>query len=163
MLTQSLQVHVRDGDEGVVDPGHEFSPVVAGQAAYDFAVAPESMTLDRIGVFQLTPNGNPDGVFTATVQGPITSIMLHSVDANGNTAGSQFWDTRAGDATWFLGVEEDGVLVNNADSSIPEVSAGVHRLKLYATSSGYFGSGYHFRLALTLPDGSTLRSPVLTY
>ena len=80
----------------------------------------------------LVPDGVTDGVFEATVEGPIIALSLVTTNAAGTPVGGQIWNTIGGDAIWDLGVEEDGALLNRPDRSIPTLAAGVHRLRLYA-------------------------------
>jgi hypothetical protein len=139
------------------------APLAGDPAVYAMSVDDQSMQVDIMGVFAFAPNGRNDGVFDVTAEGPITALRLDTVDANGNQADGQHWDTVPAGDIWYLGVEEGGKLINNADSSIPALSPGLHTLRIFADSSGYFVSGQHYRLSYTLPDGTQVGGPVITY
>ena len=136
-------------------------PLAAPPGGYQLDIDPQSMKVDKIGVYTLTPDGRNDGVFTTVVQGPVKTLSLRSVNLSGASTG-QVWDTTPNDSTWALGVEEDGVLLNNADSTIA-LPEGLHHLRLYADNSGYFVSGVLYRLFVTAPDGTTVYSPIISY
>src|SRR5690242_15176359 len=56
-----------------------------GSGVVSFAVAPESLTVDKVqpGDSGLSPNGQPDGVFDAKVVGSIQALLVVSTDAGG--------------------------------------------------------------------------------
>jgi len=143
------------------------------------AVAPDSHQVDRVSPADgpIATDGHNDAAFDLTVVGPVVGLSLITTDAAGTSQGNQIWDTTVGSApvpaeigvsfsrgsqTWQVGVFEDGVLLNQADGSLPRLE-GVHRLRLYAADSGYFVPGQHFRLIGHLPDGTLGPGPVFVY
>jgi hypothetical protein len=138
------------------------APVAGSPAIYGLAVAADSLKPDRVSTFALTADGTADGVFEATVRGPLDALALVMTDPQGQPMGGQVWDTVAANAVWVLGVEENGVLVNNADGSIAPLSGDLHKLRFYANGSGHFVAGQHFRLQGTA-GAASLAGPLVPY
>jgi hypothetical protein len=139
------------------------APADGVPAIYDLAVAPDSLAVDKVGRFMPGANALNDGVFAATVRGPINNLSLVSTNAAGQPVGGQVWDTVAGDTTWMLGVEETGALLNAADGSVPALAPGLHRLRLFADSTAAIADGQHFRLNGTVAGGAQINGPVIAY
>ena len=152
---------------GSADPatGAVATPVPTDPGVYSMSVDAQSMQVDLVSVHALAADNVKDGVFDLTLVGPITELSLYTTDAAGNASGGQIWDTTPNDATWTLGVQENGKLLNNADSSLPTgaLGAGVHTLRLFADNSGYFSTGQHYRVSFRKADNSVGYGPVLTY
>jgi hypothetical protein len=123
-------------------------------------------------------DGRADESFEVVVQGPLVAFVLLTTDASGRPVGGQQWDTIVSDqsipreasggftrgvSTWQLGVFENGGLLNAHDGSLTPIGEGRHALQLFASDSGWFQSGRHFRLHALRPDGSIVTSAVLDY
>jgi hypothetical protein len=151
----------------------------AGAGVTKSAVAPDSHMVDKVsptdGAIRMDTRN--DAAFDLTVTGPISGLAIITCDNNGKGINNQIWDSLVGTTpipkgmmvslgsgaqTWQVGIFEDGQLVNNADGSLPALS-GTHDLRMYASDSGFFKSGYYFRLIAVLPDGSLTYGPVFPY
>src|SRR6185436_10537748 len=139
------------------------SPAESPPAIYDLAVDPTSLTVDRVSQFTLVPSTIKDGVFTATVRGPVTALSLIATTAAGTPAGGQVWDTVTSGNTWVLGVEENGAFLNAADGSLPPLDGGLHRLRLLVESTAAVTDGQHFKLLGAVAGGAQIGSPVMAY
>jgi hypothetical protein len=144
------------------------------------AVAPDSMKADKVKDEggPIASDGHNDGAMTLTVDGPISGIVLLTVDASGHPEGGQQWDTyiddqkvppsinppfATGGPTWQLGVFEGGKLMNAADGSLRPIAAGKHTLTLYAADSGNFTKTQHLAIYVERPDHSVVRSNLFTF
>jgi len=157
------------------------APLAANAAIYEFSTDTQSLKVDLVSssATPISADGRMDGVFDATVRGPVSAFVLASTDANGAPAGGSYWETLVGtqtipsaisglsgaSTTWDIGVEENGTLplINNADGSIPPLSDGVHQLTIYASNDGGIRTGQYLRLFAIDPSGGVAASPVLVY
>lgn len=132
----------------------------AGPLSLVLSVVAVTKDLVQPGDQGLTPDGQPDGQFTATGSGAFDALVLVTVSANGTPQFGQQWDTlveqdpippqfgfsfSTGAQTWILGVWENGARANDAQGRIA-LGPGAHTLSLYGASSGYFSQGMRFRL-----------------
>jgi hypothetical protein len=138
----------------------------------DFVVSGQSMVADGVSRNAATRDGEVDGVFDVTVTGQVVAFVLLTVDATGSPSGAQQWDTIKVPAsigaplnsqTWVLGVEEGRATHNFPDGTIPVLAPGPHRLRLYASNSGWFKKGSYFRLYAVGANGVAVASAVLAY
>ncbi len=127
---------------------------------------------------EVSPDGRPDGVFDTTIPGPVTALVLVTVNADGRTCCGQVWDTLAratpipaiigtefaiGAETWVLGVEVDGRPANAEDGSLIPIGEGCHSLRLFAADSGFFTPGQLYRLYLVQPDGAVMYGAISSF
>jgi hypothetical protein len=164
------------GGVDVDDPEPAEPPGIAA-----FGVADDSLEVDRVAPQDdgIAPDGNVDGVFRATLHGPILNLRLVTADDSGQAEFGQEYDTLVGDEpippefgsyyeqgaeTWVLGVAEGGAstLLNASDGSAT-LPVGTHELSLYGASIGFFGTGQLWRLSVELPDHSWVSSDLLQY
>jgi hypothetical protein len=111
------------------------------------------------------PDGQPEGTFAASLEGPIDGLILVTTDAAGAPCCGQQWDTivgqdplphigsgfdGAGSSTWILGVLEKNHLVNDATGRVL-LGPGKHGVLLGGSPSGFFKPGQHFRLLVHHP------------
>ncbi|MBN2191804.1 MAG: glycoside hydrolase family 30 protein, partial [Polyangiaceae bacterium] len=164
------------GDEGLAASTAEIPPPVsAGPSVYELVVNSEIVDADLVSDEEPIADGAIDGVFDVSVRGPFTALVLVTADRYGAPSEGQQWDTLVDDqpipenmgssyavgaSTWVLGVEEDGVLLNQPDGTLLPLSADVHTLRLYAADSGYFAQGQRFRLYGVTPDGLAVPGPI---
>jgi hypothetical protein len=136
-------------------------------------------SLDRVGrTAEPMPDGAPDGVFDTTIPGPVSALVLVTVDASGRACCGQVWDTLAGATpipasigtsfsigaqTWVLGVDVDGRPANAPDGSLVPIGEGCHTLRLFAADSGFFNPGQPYRLFLVGADGVARGGAVSTF
>jgi hypothetical protein len=126
---------------------------------------PIGMDMVGSGDSAVQPDGQPDGTFAASLEGPIDGLILITTDAAGNPCCGQQWDTivgkdplphigsgfdGTGDATWVLGVLEKGGLRNDPSGRI-SLGPGKHGVMLAGSSNGYFKPGQRFRLLVHHP------------
>lgn len=176
------------GDAGRPDAGEGES---TGTAVLSFAIAPESMTVNRVGQQELVADadGIMDGVFDVVIRGPVDKLFLLPGICGSDTFGVNStgqWDTTMEQLpmgsgiglaflstrnTWILGVEENGAFINNTQThEIAIVDSAVRELKLYAQNRGVyftpedsdFGPAC-FQLWAVTSDFSVSKSEVLTY
>lgn len=112
-----------------------------------FKVSSTAFHVDKIGGGDgsLEPDGIPDAVFDATVEGPALGLILLAKNASGAPCAQ--WDTLTGkdtlptgaglysthgDSTAGVVVFEGDVQKTRTDGSIPPLSAGPHTFTLYA-------------------------------
>jgi hypothetical protein len=119
-----------------------------------------------------TPDGSPDAVFHATVNGRVSALILTVCDDLGHHS-SAHWDTivgqsplpagfmyRVGANTRVLGVvTPDGQLLNNADGTLPlRDFLRPTQLTLFASDSEMLQPGRYICLTALGPDGSAVVS-----
>jgi hypothetical protein len=113
----------------------------------DVKLAPDAFQVDKIGGGDgsIEPNGVPDAVFQATIEGPALGLILIAKDEHGAPcaqwdsltgkdtlpAGAGLYSTH-GDTTAGIAVFEGGVQKTRTDGSLPPIAAGRHALVLYA-------------------------------
>jgi hypothetical protein len=112
----------------------------------DVKLAPDAFKVDKVGGGDgsVDPNGVPDAVFTATIEGPVLGLILVAKDAH--DAPIAQWDTLTGkdtlptgaglysthgDSTAGIVVYEGDVRLTRTDGSLPPLAAGPHTLVLY--------------------------------
>jgi hypothetical protein len=124
------------------------SPVAGGDGAkvVDVKLAPDAFKVDKVGGGDgsVEPNGVPDAVLQATVEGPALGLILVAKDAH--DAPIAQWDTLTGkdtlppnaglysthgDSTAGVVVFEGDVRKTRTDGSLPPIAAGVHTFLLY--------------------------------
>ena len=136
-------------------------------------------SIDRVGRgAEPFPDGSPDGVFDTIVPGPVSALVLVTVDTAGRTCCGQVWDTLAGATpippaigssfstgaeTWALGVDVDGLPASAMDGSLLPIGDGCHTLRIYGADSGFFTPGQPYRLWLVRPDGSVSAGAVSSF
>ena len=168
-------------DPGPAEPGPEDSgaPPQCAPGVPELAVAPDSLAVDLVAIGdRAEPDGQPDGVFATTIDGPVADVALVTVDASGNACCGQQWDTLVGDdavpaeigtrfrtgaETWVLGVERNGQWRSASDGTISAWSEGCSSLRLVAASSGYFQPGHGFRVYFLRPNGQVVASAAVPY
>ncbi len=111
------------------------------------------------------PDGQPEGTFAASLEGPIDGLILVTTDASGAPCCGQQWDTLVGqdplphigsafngvgESTWVLGVMEKKSLVNDANGRV-FLGPGKHAVLIGGSPSGYFKPGQYFRLLVHHP------------
>ena len=132
----------------------------AGAADATLFLTAIAVTQDHVqpGDQGLTPDGQPDGEFTAIANGAFDAFILVTTNLVGDPSFGQQWDTLVGQdpippgfsftiggQTWILGVWENAVRLNDVNGRV-SIPAGPHTLTLYAANSGYFNQGRRFRL-----------------
>jgi hypothetical protein len=152
-------------------------PAAAKPVVQRFERAAASLTESHISSNSLIADETPDGIFDVTIQGPVTGMALFTADSSGNPALGEQWDTVAngqmlpfasgaiypsGTNTWFLGVEENGTLLNAEDSTLPPLANRAHQLRLYAQNSGAFLPGQYFGLVV-FSGAVVARAPAIAY
>ncbi|MDB4993225.1 MAG: hypothetical protein JWM74_657 [Myxococcaceae bacterium] len=120
----------------------------AGDHAKVIAVklGPDAFTVDKVGGGDgsVEPNGVPDAVLEANVEGPALGLILVAKDER--DAPIAQWDTLTGkdtlppnaglysthgDTTAGMVVFEGGVRKTRTDGSLPPIAAGAHTLTIY--------------------------------
>lgn len=145
-----------------------------------FSVDADNLLVDRISMRDggLTPDGNRDLVFRATVEGPADALYIVTTTADGEPHYGFRADTIAGREeipselgsvvdlgmmTVWIGVVEDGRFINRGGGALGELARGRHELKLYVPNTGNLAPGAHLRLYARAPSGALFGSPVLRY
>ena len=110
-------------------------------------LAPDAFRVDKVGGGDgsVEPNGVPDAVLEANVEGPALGLILVAKDER--DAPIAQWDTLTGkdtlppnvglysthgDTTAGMVVFEGGVRKTRSDGSLPPLAAGAHALTIYA-------------------------------
>jgi hypothetical protein len=111
------------------------------------------------------PDGEAEGTFAASLEGPIDGLILVTTDPDGKPCCGQQWDTLVGDdplphigsgfdgagsSTWVLGVMEKNQLRNDPNGRIA-LGPGKHGVLIGASNTGYFRPGQRFRLLVHHP------------
>ncbi len=142
-----------------------------------FRVSPESFQVDRVGSGDgsLDPDGVPDAVFHATVDGPVNAVVLLALDSTGHPVGQ--WDTLTGgdklprgeglfspngDSTFGLALYEGGVRLNHNDGSVSPLARGRHEIDLVAGVRDV-DAARSAVLVLERPDGELVRGPAVAF
>jgi hypothetical protein len=149
----------------------------AGGGIRSLTVSPDSGKVDKVGGSDgaLKPDGSPDIVLTADLDGPVASIFLISTGANGEPNGDYQADTitgldqlpkdfpiavRAGMLTAGIGIFEGDKLVTKPDGSI-DLGPGPHKLNLHIAATGVLQPGTgHVRIYIARPDKTVVKGPV---
>ena len=141
--------------------------------------ATDSLKVDKVKSSDgpIETDGSNDGAISLSVDGPVRTLAVMTVDDSGKPTDNQQWDTTVGnkplpkgfeapfdtvESTWQLGVFEGGALKNAADGTV-SLPAGHHDLVLYMSDSGYFTHEHHFRVFVERPDGTVVKSNVFTF
>lgn len=142
----------------------------------NIAWSPDNRKVDKIGKEDgaMKPDGQPDAVITADVQGPAKALFIASVTGKGEPTGDYQADTLVGaeeppvelslagangKETSGLVAFENGKPLNAADGSLRDLGAGPHKLALHFMDHKSLKDG--IRLWMQRPDGSLATSPVL--
>jgi subtilisin family serine protease len=143
-----------------MDANHTLTAVYATAASNaGLSLAFDGMIRDRVGQNELalSPDGQPDGVFTVSLAAgsgnrTVTRMQLNRAGPVGG------WDTQAGDGLWTLGAANglDSALLNASNDSVNfAVSAGSSFTIFAADYMGQmFISGSSFTLTVNFSDGS---------
>jgi hypothetical protein len=132
--------------------------------------------VDKVGAEDgaVKPDGKPDVVIDADVQGPAKALYVATVTGKGEPTGDFQADTLVrdeeppvelslagphGKATSGLFVYEGGKLLNAADGSLRDLAAGAHKLTIHFADHASVKDGV--RLWVQKPDGSLAISPIL--
>lgn len=138
--------------------------------------SPDNRKVDKIGPDDgaVKPDGKPDVVITAEVQGPAKALFIATVTGKGEPTGDFQADTLVrdeeppvelslsganGKSTSGLVAFEDGKLLNSADGSLRDLAAGPHKLTLHFADHASIKDG--IRLYVQKPDGSLATSAIL--
>ncbi|WP_394825218.1 hypothetical protein [Pendulispora albinea] len=141
-----------------------------------FAVSAQSFKVDKVGGADgsLDPNGVPDAVLEAAIDGAAIGVALVAHDAQGNAVAQ--WDTLTGadklpsgaglysthgDSTPGLVLVEGGQRLNHNDGSISPLS-GHHEVTLYADVRDV-ESAKTLELILLTADGQIVRGPRIPF
>ena len=145
-----------------------------------FAVSPENLTVDKVGLrgdALNRPDGNRDLAFTATIDGPYEAIFVVSTNKKGEPSYGLRADTLVGTEeipselggiidtnkmTVGIGVVEGGKFVNG-ESGSAHGGLGVHNLTLYVPNTATMPGGSFVRMYLKLAGGDLLPGPVTPY
>lgn len=159
---------------GPAKGGSAFASSTKG-ALTAFAVAPASGKVDRVGTGDgaFSPDGTPDLVFTAELDGPAVAMAIASVDGRGSADGAFSADTlvgeqttpieissdvRLGKSTAGVAVYEGDALRNAPDGSLPMFAPGHHSLTIHVSPSSMPRGP--FRAYAVFDDHSVAESPV---
>ncbi len=146
-----------------------------------FAVHPENLNVDKIGMKEgaISPDGNRDLVFTATVEGPADAIYVVTTDEKGSPVHGFRADTIGGAeelpkelaaagqvdigrlTVWIATVENNHFV--NDDGGRLKLAPGPHVLKLYVPNTNTLRPGSHLRLYARAPGGAIVGGPVVPY
>lgn len=143
-----------------------------------FAVAPESLKVDKVGGTDgaMRSDGVPDAAFTLDVSGTFVAAFVITTDEKGEPTREAQWDTltanqdmppamrglvKSGGMTSGVGVFENGQAVNQPDGSLAR-SNGEHHYQVYLPTNGILKPGVHVQLVLERPDHDVVRSMVVT-
>lgn len=141
---------------------------------------PDNLKVDKVknGDGPIEKDGTNDGSMWLAIDGPVIGLIVLTTDKDGNPEGGQQWDTYVagqkvpaavkppyedGDATWQLGVFENGKALNDPKGGLAPIGPGSHKLTLYAADSGYFTKEYHFIVIAERPDHSLVKSNLFTF
>jgi von Willebrand factor type D domain len=156
-------------------------PLGAPPSVYRFEAAPDSLMTDLVGssaASPLAPDGRPDGVFHLSVQGPVSGLVVATVNQTGRAAGGSYWDSLVGQAipadvaglggrttNWVVGASFRGesTLLNDAEGAIPLLDGSVHDLDLHVSSDGSIRRGTRLRVWAVGPGGTASASQILVY
>lgn len=144
------------------------------------AVSEESLRVDTISMREggITPDGNRDLVFTATVVGPADALFLVTCDEKGTPHHGFRADTISGHEelppelgnvvdvgrmTVWIAVVEGGKFINGEAGPLGILGPGTHALKLYVPNTGNLAGGSHLRLYARAPGGPLAAGPVVRY
>jgi hypothetical protein len=145
-----------------------------------FSVDIENLNVDKIAMRDggLQPDGNRDLVFRATIEGPADALYLVTTSDKGDPHYGFRADTISGHEelpnmlgnvvdvgrlTVWIAVVEDGRFINGDGGALPNLTPGVHQLKLYVPNTGNLQPGSHLRLYARAPNGGLAPGPVVAY
>ena len=127
---------------------------------------------------KIEKDGANDAALDVTIDGPVASIILMSVDEKtGAAANGQQWDTlvendvvpkasgstfMTGGSTWQLGVFENGGIKNTGSGALSPLGSGPHKLKLFLSDNGQLRTLKYVVVAMR-PDGTAVRSSVFSF
>lgn len=126
------------------------------------AVMPDSRLIDRMGTGGWGADATKDGHLRLTLTLPtpveVRAIELITVDELGNASGPSRWSTSSA-ANWLLGVERNGVALNQTYVPSLGTQSGTQTLELFANDNSAFqNAATRFGVLITLGDGRTLRA-----
>lgn len=163
--------------EPAAAPATTLTPSTPPAQVQSFAVAPDSLRVDRMGMRALKPDGSLDLVFTARIVGPARAIYITSATEKCESGGAFRASTATNDEaapdelggplelgrmSSVIAVEKDGQLLNAANGTVT-LSAGVHDLKLYVPNLGVLRDGTFLCAFAVSSDGSIAKSKALKY
>ncbi|MBX3189058.1 MAG: hypothetical protein KF819_18700 [Labilithrix sp.] len=145
-----------------------------------FAISNENLNVDKVGMRDgaITPDGNRDLAFTATVEGPIDALYLVSASQRGEPGHGFRADTIVGHEelppelgsvvdigklTVWIAVVENGKFINNDGGTLGTLAVGRHDLKLYVPNTGTLREGMFLKLYARAPGGGLVSGPVVPY
>ena len=145
-----------------------------------FTVDIENLNVDKIAMRDggITPDGNRDLVFRATVDGPADALYIVTTDDKGEPHYGFRADTiigheelpselgsvvDVGRLTVWIAVVEDGKFINGEGGTLGNLPPGTHQLKLYVPNTGNLRPGSHLRLYARAPNGGLAKGPVIPY
>jgi hypothetical protein len=146
------------------------------------AVHQENLNVDKIGMRDgsISPDGNRDHVFTATVEGPADALYLVTVDERNEPIHGFRADTVSGHTelptelaaagqvdvgrfTVWMALVENGKFINRENGALGDLTAGPHQLKMYVPNTGTLRAGHHLRLYARAPGGAIVGGPSVPY
>jgi len=162
---------------------HRQTPVPTGPMTTKvtaFAVDAENLKVDKIAMRDgsVTPDGNRDLAFTATVEGPVDALYLVTCDEKGTPHYVFRADTISGHEelpselggvvdvgrlTVWIAVVENNKWNNAERASLSTLASGPHSLRLYVPNTGNLLAGSHLRLYARAPGGALAAGPVVSY
>ncbi len=83
----------------------------------------------------------------------IKTVTLYTTDNAGNPAYGQEWTTAGTGGIWFLGVYQNGVLLNSQNSVNGQVN-----LDVFGDDSGYFRTGQQFSISIDFTDNTQVKA-----
>lgn len=152
-------------------------PTGAPAQVQSFALSPDSLRVDRMGMRALKPDGSLDLVFTARISGPARAIYITSASEKCDAGGVFRASTATSDETApqelggplelgrmssAIAVEKNGQLLNAPNGTV-SLPAGVHDLKLFVPNLGVLRDGTILCAFAVSADGSLAKSKPLKY
>ncbi len=153
---------------------------VASTRVVAFAVSPENLNVDKVGMRDgfMKPDGARDLAFTVTIDGPFESLFVLSVNAKGDPSYGLRADTLTGNEdiptelggvidtgkmTVGIGVVESGKFING-ESGSAHGGPGLHNLTLYIPNTATLQGGSLVRIYVRAPGSTALiPGPITPY
>ncbi len=153
---------------------------VASTRVVAFAVSPENLNVDKVGMRDgfMKPDGARDLAFTVTIDGPFESLFVLSVNAKGDPSYGLRADTLTGNEdiptelggvidtgkmTVGIGVVESGKFING-ESGSAHGGPGLHNLTLYIPNTATLQGGSFVRIYVRAPGSTALiPGPITPY